>query len=157
MREREKEGRERREREGRGRRGGREERGKEEEGGEGEKREGRRGGREERGKEEEGEEENVTSEHSLVCTCTNGSVCSLDGVTPRDLVLRVQNLEMRLLELEARSIEYHHPEVWIISSVCSTDSPLYVCDLGGHQVSSQSCQRSKVTSVPSLCSYHMTN
>ena len=82
----------------------------------------------------------------------------LDGVTPRDLVLRVQNLEMRLLELEARSTEYHHPEVWIISSVWSTETHrVCVCDLGGHQVSSQSCQRSKVTFVPSLCSYHMTN
>ena len=57
-------------------------------------------------------------------------VCSLDGVTPRDLVLRVQNLEMRMLELEARSTEYHHPEVRVMDhELCAlhTDSPLYVC------------------------------
>lgn len=84
----------------------------------------RRGGREKREKrEKEGEEENVTSEHKFLFVLAQ---MVLDGITPRDLVLRVQNLEMRLLELEARSTEYHHPEVRIISSVWSTETHL-VC------------------------------
>lgn len=78
----------------------------------------------EREREREGEEENVTSEHKFLFVLAQ---MVLDGVTPKDLVLRVQNLEMRLLELEARSTEYHHPEVWIISSVWSTETHLCVC------------------------------
>lgn len=49
-----------------------------------------------------------------------------DGVTPRDLVLRVHNLEMRLLELESRSMEYHQPEVFRTNLCFVVMWPVYI-------------------------------